>query len=150
MNQREEVLQAWDRYSASAYPSPQLEKARAFFQMVHDRRDLCWDEFAEQFRSKYYDALEPLSVVLMATNNALIMYNFTRYADANKAPEANVLKNFIRQADGDKHQVSLAVLAAHPAMQSELLNKGQLPDLVAGVLKPKADTSDGTPGAQNA
>lgn len=137
MQQRQEVLEAWKRYSATASPSPQLEKARAFFQLVQDRTDLCWDDLVTQFRSRYSDALDTVSNVLMATNNPLIMYNFTRFANPSDPKEANALKSFIRQSDVDRDQLSLAALAVHPVLQPEILNKAQLPAAVTAALNPK-------------
>jgi hypothetical protein len=147
MNQREEVLQAWDRYSAHAYPSPQLDKARAFFQLVRDRHDLCWEDLVTQFRASYYDALDPVSTVLMSTDNPLVMYNVTRFADVNNPQEASAMKRFISQSDSNKHQFSLAALAAKPAMQPELLNKPNLPDSVRAVLNPRPPAAVADPGS---
>ena len=42
MNQRQEILQAWNRYSATAYRSPQFQKAQAFFQMMQQRPARVW------------------------------------------------------------------------------------------------------------
>lgn len=137
MNQREEILRAWNRYSATAYHSPQFDKAQAFFQLVSDRQNACWDELEVEFRRNYYDAFDEIVGVLMSTNDPLIIYNCVRLADASNPKEANALKNFIRQADPQKHEVSLAALAAVPAMQTELLNKQQLPASVRTVLGEK-------------
>jgi hypothetical protein len=134
MLQREEILQSWNRYSATAYRSPQFLKAQQFFDMVRARTDLCWDDLATEFRKNYYDAFEPVVNVLMATNDPMVMHNAVRLADLSNPQEANAAKVFIRNSDPTVHQVTLAALAATPEMRTELLKKPQLPDSVRASL----------------
>lgn len=134
MNQREEIAKSWNRYSATAYRSPQFLKAQQFFDMVDARTDLCWDDLAAEFRKNYYDAFDPIINVLMATNDPLIMHNAVRLADLSNPQEANAAKTFIRSCDPVKNQVTLATLAATPEMRTELLKKPQLPDSVRASL----------------
>jgi hypothetical protein len=134
MNQREEVIRAWNKYSKAAYRSPQFEKARAFFEMVEQRQDICWDDLVNEFRNHYSDALDEITSVLIATDDPLVLYNFVRYADTSNPKEAEVVKAFIRRCDAERHQVSLLSVAEVPDMRPELKKKAQLPEPVREAL----------------
>jgi hypothetical protein len=148
MNQREEIMQAWNRHSATAYPSPQFKKAQAFFEMLNERPEICWDDLVAEFRRNYYDAFDEIVSVMVDTDNPLIMYNCVRFADLNNPREVDAAKNFIRNCDADKHQVSLQALAAVPGLQSELKKKPQLPAPVRQALGLK-DLIPARPRARN-
>jgi hypothetical protein len=134
MNQRREILQAWAKYSATAYPSPQLKKAQAFFQLISDRPDICWDELVTEFRKNYYDAFDQIIPVLISTDDPLIVYNCVRFADLDNPKEVETLRNFVRTCDPQKHQLTLQALATVPALQSEVMKKPMLPDMVRQAL----------------
>jgi len=134
MNQREEILRSWNRYSAAAYRSPQFLKAQAFFNMVNERTDMCWEDLVAEFRRNYYDAFDVIVGVMMDTKDPLIMHNYVRFADLSNPKEASAAKTFIRNCDPDKHQVSLLELAALPDMRAELQKKPLLPESVRAAL----------------
>jgi hypothetical protein len=135
MNQREEIMRSWRQSSAAAYGSPQFQKAQAFFEMVNQRTDMCWDDLAAEFRRNYYDALDVIVGVTMGTNHPLIVHNYcVRFADLNNPKEANAIKAFIRNCDPVKHQVTLLALAEVPDMRAELLKKPRLPESVRALL----------------
>jgi len=134
MNQREEVMRAWRAYSQHAYHSPQLEKARAFFEMVEQRQDICWEDLVNEFRSHYSDALDEITSVLINTDDPLVMYNFVRHADQDNPKEAEAVKAFIRRSDAERHQVSLHAAAQVAQFQPELKKKAKLPDTVRQAL----------------
>lgn len=137
MNQRQEIMEAWNRYSATAYRSPQFQKAQAFFEMMNQRPNICWDDLATEFRRNYYDAFDVIVPVLMSTDNPLIMYNCVRFANLNNPKEVDAAKTFIRSCNAEKHQVSLQALAAVPSLQSELNLKPGLPAPVRSALGQK-------------
>jgi hypothetical protein len=130
MNQRQEVLNAWQNYSRTAFRSPQFEKAKQFFQLVEQRPDICWDELVPEFRAKYADALNEIVGVLMATNDPLIIHNVVRYADPNNPKEADVVKGFIQNGDVNRHEVTFQAAAAMPYLQADLTKRAKLPDSV--------------------
>jgi hypothetical protein len=134
MNQRQEIIDAWNRYSKTAYRSPQFQKAQDFFTMMDQRPDICWDDLVTEFRRNYYDAFDVIVPVLMSTDNPLIMHNCARFADLNNPKEVDAAKTFIRNCDADKHQVTLQRLAAVPALRPELSTKPKLPDPVKQAL----------------
>jgi len=138
MNQRQEIMQAWNRYSATAYRTPQFQKAQGFFTMMDQRPDICWDDLVTEFRRNYYDAFDVIVPVLMSTDNPLVMYNCVRFADLNNPKEADAAKTFIKNCDAQKHQLSLQSLAAVPNLQSELNQKPGLPDPVRAALGQKS------------
>jgi len=138
MLQRKEVMDAWKRRKATAYRSPQLQKADAFFAMVNNRTDNCWDDLVAEFRRNYYDSFDEIVPVMMETDNPLIMYNFARHADFNNPKEVEAAKSFIRNCNAEKHQASLQAMASVPSLQQELQNKPNLPDSVRNALQAKA------------
>ena len=140
MNQREEVLRAWKERSKTAYRSPHFAKAKAFFEFVEQRQDICWDELVSEFRNNYRDAIDEITSVLIDTDDPLIMYNFVRYADPSNPKEAEAVKSFLRKGDAGRHEVSLQAAARVPEMQTELKKRAKLPDSVRetlGLKKPK-------------
>jgi hypothetical protein len=134
MNQREEVIRAWKQQSKTAYRSPQFEKARAFFEMVEQRQDICWEDLVNEFRNNYYDSLDQIVSVLIATDDPMVLYNFVRYADMANPKEAEAVRAFIRKCDAERHQISFRTVAQVPDMQPELRKKPQLPDTVREAL----------------
>jgi len=130
MNQRLEILQAWAKYSATAYRSSQFLKAQAFFQLIADRPDICWDELVTEFRNNYYDAYDVIVPVLLSTDDPLIVHNCVQFADLNNPKEADTVKTIIATVDPEKHQGTLQTLATVPSMQPVLMKKAQLPDSV--------------------
>lgn len=130
MNQQQEILQSWNRYSATAVRSPQFLKAQQFFQLISDRPDLCWEALVPEFRKNYYDAFEIIVSVLKDTDDPMIIHNLVRFADLSNPQEANATKTFIQNCNPDKHQVTLMELAAVPDMRTELQKKPVLPDSV--------------------
>jgi len=138
MNQRSQVMQAWNRRSATAYQSPQVKKAQAFFTMVNERPEICWEDLATEFRRNYYDAFDEIVPTVMATDHALIVYNCLRVFDFNNPKEADVARNFIRNCNAEKHQVALQALAAVPSLQPELNKKPGLPAPVRNALSAKS------------
>jgi hypothetical protein len=133
MNQREEVLRAWARHSKNAYRSPQFEKARAFFEMVGQRTDICWEDLVPEVRRNYSDALDEIMAVLMDTNDPLI-YNVVHHADMGSSKEVDAVRAFVRNCDAEKHQVTLRAAANAPEMHAELKKKPNLPDTVREAL----------------
>lgn len=130
MNQRQEILDAWAKYSASAYRSSQLVKAQAFFQLIEDRTDMCWEDLVSEFRKTFYDAYDTIVPVLLSTNDPLIVHNIATFADLNTPKEAETVKHIIANADPVRQQGTLQVFATVPSMQPVLLKKAQLPDTV--------------------
>jgi hypothetical protein len=130
MNQRQEILDAWAKYSASAYRSSQFVKAQGFFQLIEDRTDMCWEDLVSEFRNHYYDAYDTIVPVLLSTNDPLIVHNVARFADLNSAKEADTVKNIVANADPVRQQATLQAFAAVPALQPVLMKKAQLPDTV--------------------
>ena len=134
MNERQEIMQAWNKYSATAFRSPQFMKAQAFFQMVNERPDICWEDLANEFRNNYYDAFDHIVPVLISTDDPLIVYHVMHFADLGNPKEADMAKNAIRTLDPQKHEVTMNRLAANPSLQPELLKKAQLPESVRTTL----------------
>jgi hypothetical protein len=130
-------MQAWNRYSATAYRSPQFQKAQAFFEMMNQRPDICWDDLVTEFRQNYYDAFDVIVPVLMSTDDPLIMNNCVRFANLSNPKELDAAKTFIRNCNAEKHQVSLQALAAVPSLQPDLNSKAGLPTSVRTALSPK-------------
>ena len=134
MMQRKEIMQAWNRRSATAFRSPQFQKAQAFFSMLENRPKVCWDDLVPEFRRNYYDGFDDIVSVMMDTDHPLVVNNCFRYADFNNPKEVEVAKNFIRNCDANKHLVTLQTLAAIPSLQPELNKKSGLPNPVREAL----------------
>jgi hypothetical protein len=138
MNQRAQIMRAWNRRSATAYQSPQLKKAQAFFTMVNERPEVCWEDLVTEFRRNYYDAFDEIVPAVTDTDHSLIVYNCFRFLDFNNPKEVDVAKNFIRNCNPEKHQGTLQALAAVPSLQPELNKKPGLPASVRDALGAKS------------
>lgn len=142
MNQRQEIAQAWDHYSATAFHSSQFARARQFFHLIEERPEMCWDDLVEEFRKNYYDAFDVIIPVLLSTDDPLIVHNIVQFADLSNPKEADTIKGVIRSSDPQKHQVTLQELAGVKSLRPELMKKPKLPENVRHALglKKKADT----------
>lgn len=112
------------------------EKAQAFFQMLRERKNICWEELVPEFRANYYEAYDELVSVLFATDDVFVVYNVIRFADFSKPQEVRAHVKFIQECDPVKHQVSLRALAQTkiPELLKALQNKKGLPDSVRELL----------------
>jgi hypothetical protein len=138
MNQRDMVLKIWERRRALLADTPRRRKAEAFFDLVRQQTDICWEGLADEFRRNYYDAFEEIVPVLLETDDPLILYNCVRFADLNNPKEVTALQQLIRGASGEKHQVALRTLAETqtPALLPTLREKQDLPEVVRAALRP--------------
>lgn len=130
MNQRETIIKAWLSYKAAHPYSPHLAKAQAFFDYINARPDICWDDLVTDFRRDYYDAFDEVVGTLIETNDPLIIFNASQFADFNNPKEIEAARHAIQQLDADKHQASLIALAQVPALLPALKIRGYLPDSV--------------------
>ena len=135
MHQREMIMRAWDQQRANRADTPSKRKADQFFQYMRDNPDLCWDELSQEFRNKYYDAFDEIIPVVLATDDPLILYNLTRYADFNNSKEVEAAHQLIRNVDGEKHQVTLRTLVEKSSddFVPTLKSKKNLPKSVRAV-----------------
>lgn len=147
MLQRTTILDAWE-----GTPSPQAavqeasttgrrrggaasasqQRAQTFMAMVREQEALCWEDLVAEFRQNYYDSFAELIPPLFATDDPLIIHNCIRFADLNQPREVEILKQFIRSCDPEKHQVSLRALAerGQPELTAELKKRKDLPQSV--------------------
>jgi hypothetical protein len=134
MNQRDVILAAWQKRKATRTPSPHVQLADEFFSLMESRTDICWEEFSEEFRTRYYDAFDEIVPALLATDDPLIIHNLVRFADLSEPKEAEAAKKLINTADIDKHEVTMARLATDEAMRPAIKNRSQLPESVKAAL----------------
>jgi hypothetical protein len=137
MNQRAVIREIWERRKRTLAPSPQAQKAEAFFQFVDEHTDMCWEELAEEFRENYADAAEIVVSVLLETDDPLIVYNCIRFADQSRAPEIAAMKRIAHDCDLERHQVGLVALAKTQAKEvtTILRARKELPSAVRTALK---------------
>jgi hypothetical protein len=138
MNQRAVIRQIWDRRKKTLAPTPQVEKAEAFFRLVDEQTDMCWEALAEEFRRNYYDAVDEIVSVLLETDDPLIIYNCIRFSDQSRPQEVAAMKRVARECDCERHQVSLLTLANTKAKEvtTVLRARKDLPQVVRAALKP--------------
>jgi hypothetical protein len=138
MNQRDLVLKIWERRRPLLADTPRKRKAEAFFDLVRQQTEICWEGLADEFRRNYYDAFEEIVPVLLETDDPLIIYNCVRFADLNNPKEVAAAQQLIRASSAEKHQVTLRTLAE--TQKSELMpalrEKRDLPESVRAVLRP--------------
>lgn len=134
MQQRELILAAWQRHKKNRAPSPRLQKAEEFFDLVQSNPNVCWTELSEEFRRNYYDAFDEIVPVLLDTDDALIVHNCVRFAELSNPKEAEAAKRLIQQADSDKHEVTMLRLAQQEDLQPALKKVAKLPDSVRAAL----------------
>ncbi|HEY2962996.1 MAG TPA: hypothetical protein VGJ37_11305 [Pyrinomonadaceae bacterium] len=135
MNQRELILEAWEKHKATRAPSPHLRMAQEFFDYVESHRDICWTELSEKFREKYYEAFDEIIPVLMATDDPFIVHNLVRFADLANPKEAEAAKKLVRTADPDRHEVTMVKLAGtDETLRSAIKKKSKLPDSVKAAI----------------
>lgn len=137
MHQRVAIQQALTRTGKRFAVSPGRDKAEAFFEMLNAQRDVCWGgDLVSEFRRNYYDALDEIVSVLFATDDPLIIFQCIRHADLSKPKEREFLREFIRECNPEKHQVSLRALAEKhsPELTAALHEKSGLPESVREVL----------------
>jgi hypothetical protein len=139
MNQREQILAAWKRRKATRAPSPHVQLADEFFEMMESHPDICWEELTQEFRQKYYEAFDEIVPVLMGTDDPLILHNLVRFADLTNPKEAEAAKRLIRSVDPDKHEVTMLALANDEELRPAISKRSQLPDSVKAALSAKVD-----------
>jgi hypothetical protein len=137
MNQRDLILAAWQRRKATRAPSPHVQMAGEFFDLIESHPDICWDELSAAFRQSYYEAFDEIVPTLLSTDDPLIIHNCIRFADLTNPKEAEAAKTLIQQVDPDKHEVSMLALAADDGLRPTIKNKKQLPDSVKAALSAK-------------
>jgi hypothetical protein len=139
MNQRKVILKIWERRRALLADTPRRRMAEAFFDVVRQQMEMCWEGLADEFRRNYYPAFDLIVPVLLETDDALILYNYVRFADLNNPKEVAAAQQLIRASNSGKHQVTLRTLAQ--TQKSELLStlreKQDLPESVRAALKPE-------------
>ena len=138
MQQRDLVLQAWERRRALLADTPGRRKADAFFAIVRTQLDICWQELVEEFRRNYYDAFDEIIPVLLETDDPLIIYNCIRFADLTIPKEMAALQHVVRAYDSAKHQVTMRTLAETQAegLLQVLRERRDLPQTVRAALRP--------------
>jgi hypothetical protein len=138
MDQRHTILNNWVRRRALLADTPSRRKADAFFDLVRQQTETCWEGLVDELRRNYYDAFDEIIPVLLETDDPLILYNIVRFADLNNPREVAALQQLIRGVSGEKHQVTLRTLAE--TQKSELMQvlraKQDLPEPVRAALRP--------------
>jgi hypothetical protein len=118
--------------------SPRRRQADAFFELVRQQTEICWEGLVDEVRRNYDDVLDEIVAVLLETDDPLILYNVSRFADLNNPKEVTAIQQLIRGASGEKHQLTLRALAE--TQKSELMpalrNKPDLPESVRAALRP--------------
>src|SRR5262245_38593434 len=129
MHQKVAIMKAWAHASRARISTPAREKAQAFFEMLSEQREFCWEKLLAEFRRNYYDAFDEIVSVLFATDDPFIIYQCVQHADLNNPREVEVLQQIIRDCNPEKHQVSLLALAEKqvPAFTAALQEKQFLP-----------------------
>lgn len=144
MYQRDMVLQAWERIGKTkSGKRRQQKKAQAFFEMLLEKSDICWGEkLNETFRIGYYDAFDEIVPVLFDADDPYMICQSIRLADLSQPKEVEILRQFIRDCDPEKHQISLRLLAntGQPELLHTLRKKKQLPESVRETLGIPAQT----------
>jgi hypothetical protein len=137
MNQRDLVLKIWEGRRALLADTPRRRKAEAFFDLVRQQTEICWEGLAEEFRRNYYEAFDEIVPVLLETDDPLILYNCVRFADLNNPREVAAAQQLIRGADGEKHQVTLRTLAEtqKAELMPALREKRDLPESVRAAIR---------------
>ena len=139
MDQRHTILKNWERRRALLADTPRRRKADAFFDLVRQQTDTCWEGLIDELRRNYADVLDEIVPVVLETDDPLILYNIVRFADLSNPKEVGVLQQLIRGASGEKHQVTLRTLAE--TRKSEIMQvlrtKQDLPESVRTALRPE-------------
>ena len=140
MNQRAVIRQVWDRRKKTLTPTPQVEKAEAFFRLVDERTDMCWEDLVDEFRRNYADAVDEIAAVLLETDDPLIIYNCIRFSDQSRPQEIAAMKRVARDCDCERHHVGLVALANTKAKEvtTVLQARKDLPQAVRAAMKPPA------------
>jgi hypothetical protein len=143
MNQREVLRKIWERRKKTLASSPQAAKAEAFFQLVEEQPNACWEELVDEFRRNYYDAVEIVASVLLETDDPLIIYNCIRFSDQSRPQEIAALQRVARDCDCERHHVSLLTLAntKAKAVTTTLGARKDLPQMIRAALKSVAEPS---------
>lgn len=135
MNEQSIILNAWQQVRSTFTFSPQLQRVDEFFAGLESRSEISWEDLGREAREKYGDVAPEILSALLATDNPLIVLNALRFARLEDAREAEIFQKFVRQADPQKHEITLAWLAARPEMKAELKAKRNLPESVLAALK---------------
>ena len=143
MYQRSAVLLSWERVKRTVTPTPHHEKADAFFEVLRNKRELCWDEMVSEFRQNYSEAFDEIVPALFATDDPLIVYNSIRFADLKDQKWVQLIRKFIESCDPGRHSVSLRALAESdvPEILTALQKKQGLPEYIREVLPQQAATT---------
>jgi hypothetical protein len=139
MDQRHTILKNWERRRALLADSPRRRKADAFFGLVRQQTDTCWEGLIDELLRNYADVLDEIVPVVLETDDPLMLYNIVRFADLNNPQEVAVLQRLIRGVSGEKHQVTLRTLAEtrKPEILQVLRSKQDLPEIVRTALRPE-------------
>jgi hypothetical protein len=138
MNQRQTILNAWERRRKLRPASPQLAKAQAFFDLISQESDRCWPDLVTTFRRSFSDAYDEIVPVLLDTDDPLVIYNTTQVLDMNNPKDADVAKRVVAGFDSQKHLASMLTLAKIPELQPALRQKASLPQPIRDALNPAA------------
>ncbi len=138
MNQREVIRQSWMRRKKAAALSSHFQKADEFFQMIDEQKDLCWEDWVDEFRRNYYDAFDLIIPTLLDTDDPLITYNLIRFSDQNQPKEVIALQNVARESGSERHQITLMALANTKKKEVTTVLRGRkdLPQAVRLTLRP--------------
>ncbi|HSF30698.1 MAG TPA: hypothetical protein VLK82_09550 [Candidatus Tectomicrobia bacterium] len=138
MDQRARVLKIWERRRELFADSPRRRQVDAFFELVRQQTEICWEGLVDEVRRNYANVLDEIVAVLLDTDDPLILYNITRFADLNNPKEVTAVQQLIHGASGEKHQLTLRTLAE--TQKSELMpalrEKPDLPESVRAALRP--------------
>ncbi len=138
MDQRARVLKIWERRRELLADSPRRRQVDAFFELVRQQTEICWEGLVDEVRRNYANVLDEIVAVLLDTDDPLILYNITRFADLNNPKEVTAVQQLIHGASGEKHQLTLRTLAE--TQKSELMpalrEKSDLPESVRAALRP--------------
>lgn len=139
MDQRHTILKNWERRRALLPDTPRRRKVDAFFDLVRQQTETCWEGLIDELRRDYADVLDEIIPVVLETDDPLILYNIVRFADLNNPREVAVLQQLIRGVGGEKHQVTLRTLAEtrKPEVMQVLRAKQDLPEYVRAALRPE-------------
>jgi hypothetical protein len=138
MDQRARVLKIWEGRRALMADSPRRRQVDAFFELVRQQPEICWEGLVDEVRRSYAAVLDEIVAVLLDTDDPLILYNITRFADLNNPREVTAIQQLIQSASGEKHQLSLRAVAEtqKPELMPALRQKPDLPESVRAALRP--------------
>jgi len=110
MDQRRLVLKALRDAGITESSNPRLQELVRF---VRENNTLCWTDFVQEFRDRFYSTFDTVIPALEASGDPLIRNALIKFADPGRPKERQLLTKLAAETDFERDSLAAKRLSTH-------------------------------------